>query len=197
MCACAEGFTKLSGHGRDFRRAHAHYDRTTNYGFFAGSAAGAATAAESGFTVVSTTAGAGAAAAVSAAGASSFLAQAARTSTAATRAIRFIEMISRWGTRIAQRETASWYAVLGRAEITDRGRIVKTFGMHHRGERMPMRYDDIWSASGKQTRGPVTSPPNPKSSAVKYDLTAVRATSCGRVPGLVACRGVRTPPILP
>jgi hypothetical protein len=59
------------------------------------------------------------------------LAQAERTSTAATRAIRFIEIISMWRTRKAQRETAPWYAVLGRVEDTNTGRNVKTSSMHH------------------------------------------------------------------
>lgn len=130
------------------------------YGFFAAGAAAAgaaaagaaaAGAAAESFLVVSTTAAAaGAAAALSTAGAaSSFLAQAERTSTAATRAKRFIEIISRWGTRKAQRETAPWYAVLDGAEVTNTKHIVKTCGMHLRGERMPMRNERIVSASGR------------------------------------------------
>jgi len=108
------------------------------------------------FLVVSTTVvtGAGAAAVVSAAGASSFLAQAERTSTAATRAIRFIEIISMWRTRKAQRETAPWYAVLGRAEDTDTDRNVKASSMHHawgahayakRGRLIRLRRENTWS----------------------------------------------------
>jgi hypothetical protein len=76
------------------------------------------------------------------------LAQAASTSTAATRAMRFIEMISTGGTHKAQRETAPWYAVLERAEFTEQECLVKAYGTRTLPVRMPMPVAASHSAFG-------------------------------------------------
>jgi len=64
--------------------------------------------------------------------------------------MRFIEMISKGGTQKAQRETAPWYAVLERAEFTENGRLVKTFGTRQDVLRTPVSNDTKISASGGQ-----------------------------------------------